>query len=125
MRGLVLPVALLASVVAPSALAASGPKLTASPNPVKFGHQLTITGKHWPVIEFCTPRVRLSLRSAQNRVFIGRENIRPSGRFRRHFTPLRSKIGAGSWKLVAIQHCESGSDGSPNPVRRSLTLRIR
>jgi hypothetical protein len=84
-----------------------------------------IKGRAWPVIDFCRRRVRLSLRTAQNEFVIGFTRIRDSGRFRREWVPNESEIGAGRWRLVARLRCESGEDGSPNFIRRSLRLRIR
>jgi hypothetical protein len=103
----------------------SGPSLTAAPNPVNFGQTVAIKGKRWPVIEFCSRTVRLSLRSTQNAFPLGTERVRLNGRFRFEWVPRRSKVGAGQWRVVARMRCESGDDGSPNPVRRSAPLRIR
>ena len=115
-------VALGASATAP---AASGPHLSAKPNPVDFGQTLTIKGRGWPVIEFCKRRVRLSLQSAQNSFVIGRPTIADNGRFVRRWVPRKSHVSAGRWKLVARLRCESGEDGSTNFVRRSVSVRIR
>lgn len=103
----------------------SGPSLSAAPNPVNFGQTVVIKGKRWPVIEFCSRTVRLSVRSAQNAFPLGTERVRLNGRFRFEWVPRRSKVGAGQWRVVARMRCESGDDGSPNPVRRSAPLRIR
>jgi hypothetical protein len=105
--------------------AASGPTISASPNPVSFGQTQTIRGKHWPVIEFCKKRVRLTLRSSQNAYFVGHATIADNGSFVRRWVPKRSKVGAGRWKLTARLRCESGEDGSTNFVRRSVKIRIR
>ena len=107
------------------AASAQSQRLSASPNPVSFGQELTIRGRGWPVIEFCPRRVRLVLRSDQNEFRIGFTRVRDSGRFVHRFTPRRSRVGAGRWRLVARLRCESGDDGSPVFVRRSLRLRIR
>jgi hypothetical protein len=121
----IIPALAAVACLAAAAPAAAAPHLAAAPNPVNFGQVLTIEGKGWPVIEFCQRRVRLSLVSAQNSFVIGTVRIRDSGRFTRHWTPRRSKVGAGRWKLVARLRCESGEDGSPVFTRRSLRLRIR
>ena len=105
--------------------AASGPGLSASPNPISFGQTQTITGKRWPVIEFCKQRVRLTLQSAQNEYFVGHALIKSNGRFVRRWVPKRSNVGAGRWKLTARLRCESGKDGSTVFVRRSVNIRIR
>lgn len=106
------------------ATSATGPTLSRSPNPVGFGQTLTVRGRHWPVIEFCRRTVRIRLRSAQNAVRLGTAHVRASGRWRFTYNVRRSEVGAGRWKLVARLPCESGEDGSPNPVvrRRRLTI---
>jgi hypothetical protein len=112
-----------AGALATPALAAQS--ITVSPTTVRFGHLQTVAGKDWPVIEFCERRVRLSLESDQNAFRIGRARVDENGRFRRRWTPLRSKVGAGRWRLVVRMRCESGQDGSPIIVRRSRAVRIR
>jgi hypothetical protein len=108
-----------------AAPAAARQSIAASPNPVHFGETLVVTGKGWPVIEFCSRTVRLSLRSDQNAFRIGTVRVGDRGRFRFHWIPRRTKVGAGRWTLVARMHCESGKDGSPVPTRASVPLRIR
>ena len=103
----------------------SAPTLSARPNPVNFGQTVVITGRRWPVIEFCSRNVRLSLRSAQNAFPLGTKRVRLNGRFRFEWVPRKAKVGAGRWRVVARMRCESGKDGSPVPVRRSAALRIR
>jgi hypothetical protein len=117
----------LLALLAASVPAASqpGPRLSAAPNPVNFGQTVVIKGKRWPVIEFCSRTVRLSLRSAQNAVLLGTKRVRLNGRFRFEWVPRRAKVGAGRWRVVARMRCESGKDGSVVPVRRSAALRIR
>lgn len=46
------------------------------------------------------------------------------GRFRFTWIPRRDEVGRGDWTLVARMRCESGQDGSPNPVRASTRIRI-
>jgi hypothetical protein len=108
---------------APSSAAAK-PRVTANPNPVAFGETLTVRGRGWPVIEFCSRTVRLSLRSDQNAFPIGTDRVGPRGRFRFTWVPRRSDVGRGDWTLVARMRCESGKDGSPVPVRATTPLRI-
>jgi hypothetical protein len=98
--------------------------ISASPNPVHFGEKLVVTGKGWPVIEFCSRTVRLSLRSDQNALHLGSTKVGTRGRFRFEWTPRRAKVGAGRWQLRVRMNCESGKDGSAVPVRASLRLRI-
>ena len=88
---------LLGLVVAsvPAASSQSGPTLTAAPNPVNFGQTVVIKGRRWPVIEFCSRTVRLSLRSAQNGFPLGTKRVRRNGRFRFEWVPRRAKVGPG------------------------------
>jgi hypothetical protein len=117
-------IALVLAAAAVAASAAAKQSISASPNPVHFGEKLTVTGKGWPVIEFCTRIVRLSLRSDQNALHIGSTKVGDRGRLRFEWIPRRSKVGAGRWTLRARMNCESGKDGSTVPVRASLKLRI-
>ena len=107
-----------------SAMAPGPPFLSAQPSPVHLGDTVTIKGRQWPVIEFCTRRVRLRLVSGQNAVLIGFVRVRDNGRFRRLFTPMAGRIGAGRWRVVARLRCESGEDGSANFITRRVKLRI-
>jgi hypothetical protein len=118
-----LPLALGAFFLMPGSASAAGPPfLSASPNPIEVGETLVIRGRQWPVIEFCSRRVRLSLRSDQNEVLIGFKRIRDNGRFRRNF--VTAGVGPGRWRVVARLRCESGEDGSPNFVRRRVRIRV-
>jgi hypothetical protein len=111
--------------VVPAAAAAGGDQsISAAPNPVHLGKKLVITGKGWPVIEFCSRTVRFSLRSDQNALHVGSTKVGTRGRLRFEWIPRRSKVGAGRWTLRARMNCESGKDGSTVPVRASLALRI-
>jgi hypothetical protein len=121
-RALVL--ALAGSLVC-AAPAAAKQSITASPNPVEFGQTLVVTGKGWPVIEFCSRTVRLSLRSDQNAFRIGLVRVSDRGRFRFEWIPRRTRVGPGRWQLVARMRCESGRDGSVVWARASVALRIR
>jgi hypothetical protein len=104
--------------------AAAKPSVSARPNPVAFGELFVVGGRSWPVIEFCSRTVRLSLRSAQNAFRIGTARTRLNGRFRFEWVPRRAKVGRGDWRLVARMRCESGKDGSLVPVRASTPLHI-
>ena len=124
-RLLLIPLAVAGlAVAAPAAPAAGPPFLSVSPRPVHLGEEVTIRGRQWPVIEFCSRRVRLRLESDQNAVLIGFRRIGDNGRFTRRFTPQRGQIGPGRWRVVARLRCESGKDGSPNFITRKRTLRI-
>jgi hypothetical protein len=104
--------------------AAANPRVTANPNPIPFGETQTVKGLGWPVIEFCSRTVRLSLRSDQNAFPIGRDRVNADGRFRFTWIPRRRDVGRGDWTLVARMRCESGKDGSPNPIRATTRIRI-
>jgi hypothetical protein len=119
-----LAVAMVGSLVC-VAPAAAKQSITASPNPVEFGQTLVVTGKGWPVIEFCSRTVRLSLRSDQNAFRIGLVRVNDRGRFHFEWIPRRAKVGPGRWQLVARMRCESGKDGSVVWARASVSLRIR
>ena len=121
-RALVLAVVMSLALAAPAAARQS---IAASPNPVRYGQTLVVTGKGWPVIEFCSRTVRLSLRSDQNAFRIGTVRVGDRGRFRFNWIPRRTKVGTGRWQLIARMRCESGKDGSPVPTRASVPLRIR
>ena len=122
MRRVLLPAAAVALLAAAPAYAKQS--ISASPNPVHFGKKLVVTGKGWPVIEFCSRTVRLSLRSDQNAFHIGSTKVGTHGRLRFEWTPRRSKVGAGRWQLRARMDCDRGNDGSNVPVRAFLRLRI-
>jgi hypothetical protein len=121
-RALAVAVVLCLAAAAPAAARQS---ISASPNPVHFGQTLVVKGKGWPVIEFCSRTVRLSLRSDQNAVRIGAVRVGDRGRFRFHWIPRRANVGTGRWQLVARMRCESGKDGSVVWTRASVALRIR
>ena len=104
--------------------AASSPALRLSPNPVGYGETLVVKGRGWPVIEFCKRKVRLSLRSDQNAFPIGRARVRSTGRFTFRYPVSASNVGRGEWRLRAKLPCESGDDGSPNPIIRTRSVRI-
>jgi hypothetical protein len=120
-----LPVALALLLAAPAA-ASAAPRIAVSPRVVDADAEQTVTGRGWPVIEFCKRTVRIRLVSDQNLVTLGRVRVRDSGRFTFRWTPDDENVGAPSrWTLVARMMCESGDDGSPNPVRVTKRIRIR
>jgi hypothetical protein len=116
--------AVLAAWATTAPAAAAKPRVTANPNPIPFGETQTVNGRGWPVIEFCSRTVRLSLRSDQNAFRIGTDRVTTRGRFRFTWVPRRRDVGRGNWTLVARMRCESGKDGSPNPVRATTRIRI-
>jgi hypothetical protein len=111
-----------AGATAPGAAAA--PRVTATPNPIPFGETLRVKGRGWPVFESCERAVRLSLRSDQNAVRLGAARVGTRGRFRFTWVPRRREVGRGDWTVVARMRCESGRDGSPNPVVERAPIRI-
>jgi hypothetical protein len=119
----------MASIVAVAPSGALGardrPRISATPSTVRFGHEQTIRGHRWAVIEFCRRTVRVQLVSAQNRVDLGTARIRDDGSFTRRWTPRHAAVGAGRWRVRATQRCESGDDGSTIFVRRAVRIRIR
>jgi hypothetical protein len=100
------------------------PRITAKPRSVDFGERLTVRGRGWPVIEFCSRTVRIALQSDQNAFRIGVVRVGTRGRFTFRHRIRRSEVGAGRWRVVARMSCESGEDGSPVPLRRSVAIRI-
>ena len=118
------PTVVLFACLATAAPAAARQSISASPNPVHFGQQLTVKGKGWPVIEFCSRTVRLSLRSDQNAFRIGTVRVGDRGRLRFEWVPRRSKVGVGRWTVVARMRCESGKDGSAIYHRAIDLIRI-
>jgi hypothetical protein len=99
-------------------------RISAVPGSVDFGETLTVRGSGWPVIEFCSRTVRLSLSSGQNAFAIGRVRVRDNGRFAFRYVPRRGAVGAGFWRVVARMRCESGKDGSPIIRHASDGVRI-
>jgi hypothetical protein len=123
MRTLFVTVAVL--LTAP-AVAAAAPRITVSPATVDHDAVQTVKGRGWPVIEFCKRTVRIRLVSDQNLVTLGRRRVSDNGRFTFRWTPDDENVGApSSWRLVVRMMCESGEDGSPNPVRVSKRIRVR
>ncbi|HYN92166.1 MAG TPA: hypothetical protein VER75_09600 [Thermoleophilaceae bacterium] len=119
-----LTLALIASLSAVAA-AASGPRISADPAVVDSDQVQTVRGRGWPVIEFCSRTVRVSVRSAQNAAPIAQRHVSDQGRFRFRWIPDNKNIGPGRWRLVARMRCESGKDGSTFFERASTPIRIR
>jgi hypothetical protein len=106
------------------ALAEAKQRIVATPPVVAFGKTLTVKGAGWPVIEFCSRKVRISLRTSQNAFRIGTATVSTSGRFTFRWVPRRGKVGAGDWLVVARMRCESGKDGSAIYHRAVDLIRI-
>jgi hypothetical protein len=125
---IVLTAVVIASLAAAAAVATAAPgdpRITADPVRVDSDAIQTVRGRNWPVIEFCSRTVRVSVRSAQNLVAIAQRHIRATGRFRFRWIPGNRNVGPGRWRLVARMRCESGKDGSTVFVRASTLIRIR
>jgi hypothetical protein len=111
-----------ATAIAPAA--AQAQRITADPKTVDTTDTQTVRGRGWPVIEFCSRTIRVSVRSAQNAAPIAQRHIRANGRFTFRWTPRNKNIGAGNWRLVARMRCESGKDGSIHFVTASTRITI-
>jgi hypothetical protein len=124
------PIAILTAVItagvaaAAPATAQSAQRITANPQTVNRAATQTVRGFGFPVIEFCSRTVRVSVRSAQNAVPIAQRHVRDNGRFTFRWVPKNRNIGAGTWRLVARVRCESGKDGSTQFVRASRRITI-
>jgi hypothetical protein len=110
------------AALAPAAQAAQ--TITATPTAVDRADVQTVRGRGWPVIEFCSRTVRVSVRSAQNSAPIAQRHVRANGRFSFRWVPRNKNIGPGRWRLVARMRCESGKDGSTVFVRASTRITI-
>ncbi len=99
--------------------------ITADPVRVNSADVQTVRGRGWPVIEFCSRTVRVSVVSAQNSAPIAQRHVSDSGRFRFRWVPKNKNVGTGRWRLVARMRCESGKDGSTFFVRASTLIRVR
>ena len=104
--------------------AATGPTITANPSTVSRTAIQTVHGRGWPVIEFCSRTVRVSVRSPQNAVAIAQRHVRDTGRFTFRWVPKNKNVGQGDWKLVARMRCESGKDGSTFFVKATRRITV-
>jgi len=123
-----LTAAVIASLTTAAGMATAAPgdpRITADPIIVDSNAIQTVRGRNWPVIEFCSRTVRVSVRSPQNAAPIAQRHVTDSGRFRFRWIPDNKNIGPGRWRLVARMRCESGKDGSTFFVRASTLIRIR
>ena len=76
------------------------------------------TAAGWPVIEFCSRTIRVSVRSAQNVAPIAQRHIGDDGRFTFRWIPKNKNVGRGSWRLVARMRCET-RQGRLHDLRRA------
>jgi hypothetical protein len=118
--------AVLALGVAGGAAAPAGartglaPTVSARPGTVAPGGTLTIRGAHWAVIEFCRPRVSVSV---AGRV-VAHPRLRPQdGSFRVRWRVPRG-TPPGAQTIRAAQRCESARDGHAYLVRRGARIRV-
>lgn len=119
-----LTAAVMAVTTAFASAAGAAQTITATPKSVDRADVQTVRGRGWPVIEFCSRTVRVSVRSAQNSAPIAQRHIRANGRFSFRWIPQNKNIGPGRWRLVARMRCESGKDGSTVFVRASTRITI-
>jgi len=118
---------LLLAAVAPAATPIS---VSASPTTVSRGQKVTLRGSGWGVIEFCKPRVQLSLRRSPplRPLVIATVNLqtatKTSGTFGTSWTVPRT-VSSGLRTIVATQHCESGKNGATVLITRSTPIRVR
>lgn len=120
--------ALTAAVIASLAGAAgaqAAQSISADPARVDRADVQTVSGRGWPVIEFCSRTVRVFVVSAQNSAPIAQRHVSDRGRFRSRWIPDNKNVGPGRWRLVARMRCESGRDGSTVLVRASTLIRVR
>jgi hypothetical protein len=117
-------VVLGAAVFAVPAGAAAAQRITASPKAVNRNAIQTVRGAGWPVIEFCSRTIRVSVRSAPNAAPIAQRHIKDNGRFTLRWIPKNKNIGRGDWTLVARMRCESGKDGSTHFVKATTRITI-
>jgi hypothetical protein len=122
-RGTATATALLAALLlgpATAVDAAGGPTLRVTPRAASAGSPVVIRGRHWPVIEFCRPRVTVTM---EHRL-VGRIRPRPEdGSFARRWT-VPASVPAGRHTIRATQRCESGRDGHAVFVTRATSLRV-
>jgi hypothetical protein len=121
-RRLVCLALVVTTTLAAPVLAQAQERLTVSPGSVGVGQPITIRGSGWPVIEFCSRNVHLSLRGGQQLFGIGTARTNLNGRFT--FPFVTRNVGVGFWRVIARMRCESGKDGSPVIRRASAPLRV-
>jgi hypothetical protein len=114
----------LALGLAAPAAAGGSQRISATPKTVNRTAIQTVHGRGWPVIEFCSRTIRVSVRSAQNAAPIAQRHVKANGRFTFRWIPKNKNIGNGDWKLVARMRCESGEDGSTRFVRATTRITI-
>jgi len=119
--------ALTAAVIASLTSAAgaqAAQSISADPVRVDRADAQTVRGRGWPVIEFCSRTVRVSVVSAQNSAPIAQRHVSDTGRFSFRWIPDNKNVAPGRWRLVAKMRCESGRDGSTFFTRASRLIRV-
>ena len=124
MRAATALTAAVLALLATAAGAQAAPSISADPVRVDQTDVQTVRWRDWPVIEFCSRTIRVSVRSAQNSAPIAQRHVSDSGRFSFRWIPKNKNIAPGRWRLVARMRCESGKDGSTNFVRASRLIRV-
>ena len=110
--------------------AATAISLSTSPRVAARGESVTLRGAGWAVIEFCAPRVTLTLSRAAPfgplpiATVRLRTGARNSGTFALTWR-VPPGVHSGPRTIVATQRCTSGKDGSAVLVSRATTLRVR
>ena len=115
---------LVAAVPAAPARAGGSQRISAAPKTVALTATQTVSGRGWPVIEFCSRTVRAYVKSAQNVAPIAQRHIKDNGRFTFRWVPRNKNIGRGEWTLVVKMLCESGDDGSTHFVRATTRITV-
>jgi hypothetical protein len=122
----------LALLLAAAAVAhgATPISVTATPKAISRGQTLTLGGSGWGVIEYCKPRVTLTLKRAAplHDLAIATVNLRTDPLRRGTFSAswvVPASVHSGRRTIVATQRCESGKNGRTILVTRSTSLRVR
>jgi len=128
-RGAAMPSLVVLLAATAVALGAAPIRVNATPSTVARGQKLTLGGSGWGVIEYCKPRVTLTLRRAAPLPDL------PIATAKLRTDPLHSGTFSASWlvpatvhpgvrTIVATQRCESGKNGGAVLVRRSTRVRV-
>jgi len=110
--------------------AATCPKVRASPSAVSRGRAVTLSGSGWYLIEYCEPRVTLTLRRSPplGPLLIARVRVDTraitAGTFHTSWTVPRS-VHVGRRTILATQRCHSGRTGAAVFTTRSTALLVR
>ena len=118
--------ALTAAVIASLTTAAVEPATQAQtisrPARVDANEIQTVRGRNWPVIEFCSRTIRVSVRSAQNSAPIAQRRVSDTDRFRFHWVPQNKKsvpVAGAWWRGCAARAARTARRSSCGRARRS------